>query len=124
MTVVATIATAVGLCLPGVSPLIDVTLGAKELRVDFDEAVKLGKEKSLQKFSNQIKDLKECNIGVLVFNTIALISTVASLYFLGFLGTTLGSIAIGFHCLPLVGRAYWWHAINNLEKKFFIFPRQ
>ncbi len=117
MTAMTDIITAVGLCLPGVSPLIDLELEIKELRVDFANAFDLDVRKNIVGFPNQIKVLKDLNVLLLVFNTIALITTVASLYFLGFLGTTLGSIAIGVHCLPLVGRVCWWSAISNLKEE-------
>ncbi len=39
-------------------------------------------------------------------NAIALVATIASFYFFGVLGTTLGAIAIGFNCTTLAGRAY------------------
>ncbi len=106
-----------GLCLPGVSPLVDLALEITDLRVDFAKALAPDSMKSRTVLSREIKNLKASNTTLLVLNTVALITTVASLYFLGFLGTTLGSIAIGFHCLPLIGRVFWWRAINNLKEE-------
>ncbi len=93
-------------CLP-VTGLIFDLWAARSLIKDFKKGEK--GESTINHFNNSNKIL-------FTFNTISLITTIASLYFLGLLGTTLGIIAVGAHCLPLVGRVCFWGYKISFEK--------
>ncbi len=85
-------------CLPVTGLIFDLWI-ARSLIKGFKKGKK--DENAIEHFNNDNKILFK-------FNTISLITTIASLYFLGLLGTTLGIIAVGAHCLPLVGRVCFW----------------